>query len=362
MTRFGLIRLTLDELDPSPGFADWLARERMSIAITKGNSLFLIGLAGDGSVAFIDCQFGLCMGLATTGPDTLFLATRYQLWRLENALPPGATDDAGHDRIYLPQTAWTTGTLLVRDLAIEGEGTPLFVNGLFSCLSTVSGRLSFEPTWLPPFVSGLAPEDRCYLSGLALEDGQPAVVTSASRSDRRGGWREHQRDGGVVVSVTTGEVIATGLSMPYSPLLADGRLWLCLGGSGELATIDRADGGVTAVAELPGFTRGLEVRGGRAVVATSGPHRGETFDGLPLSDRLHGSDAAGRCGIFVIELESGRVEHSLLFSGGSSEIHGLRLLPGVRFATAVPFTGSDVQELVTVPEMDEPGRRVATTT
>ncbi len=348
MRSFELVRLGFDELEASPGFTDWLDEQQLSIAITKGNSLGMVGLDRDGSLSFVDQQFGTCVGLAAIGSDTLFLATRYQIWRLENALPEGQLDEAGHDRLYLPQTAWTTGALLVRDLAVMHDGSLVFVNGLFSSLCIPSTKLSFEPIWLPPFISGLAHEDRCHLSGVALEDGRPAFVTSGSTTDQPAGWREYQRDGGVVVSVKTGELICTGLSMPCSPVLSSGRLWLCLGGSGQLGVLDLADGALTAVAELPGFARGLALFGGQAVVATSRPHRSETFEGLPLSDRLTGREAAGRCGIFVVNLDTGRVEHSLVFVGGAPEIHAVALLPKVRWATAVPFTGDDVQELVTV--------------
>ena len=348
MSDFELVKLGFDELQPSPGFTAWLAEERLGVAITKGNSLCLVGLDQDGELSFVDRQFGSCMGLAALGSDTLFLATRYQIWRLENALPEGQLGDAGHDHLYLPQTAWTTGRLLVRDLAVMGDGRVVFVNGLFSCLSVPSSRLNFEPTWLPPYISALAPEDRCHLSGVALENGRPAFVTSGSRTDRSAGWREHQRNGGVVVSVEAGDVIASGLSMPCSPVLRGRLLWLCLGGSGRLVVVDPADGRLTQVAELPGFARGLALTGNYAVVATSRPRRGESFSGLPLSDRLAGADAGGRCGIFVIDLGSGRVEHSLQFAGGASELHAVALLAGVRCATAVPFTGDDVQELVTI--------------
>jgi uncharacterized protein (TIGR03032 family) len=344
-----LVRLRLDELQPSPGFSAWLDTADVAIALTKGNSLVLIGRDPEDSLSFTDCQFGMCMGLTAVGSDTLFLATRYQIWRLENALPPGRVGDAGHDRLLLPQTAWTTGTLLVRDLKITPDGRVMFVNGLFSCLATPSQRLNFEPAWLPPFISRLAPDDRCHLSGLALEDGRPAFVTSASRSDRTAGWREDVREGGVVVSVPAGDLVAVGLSMPCSPVLRDRRLWLCLGGSGELATIDLEDGTVTRVAALPGFARGLALLDGHAVVGVSGPHRGETFTGLPLVDRLPDATDNAKCGIFVVELESGRIEHSLLFSGASAEIHAVAVLPGVRSGAAVPFTGTDVQELVAVP-------------
>jgi uncharacterized protein (TIGR03032 family) len=349
MSPFELIRLAFDELQPSPGLADWLAAERLSIALTRGNSLSLVGRLQDGSVSLAEYQFGMCRGVFAAGSETLFLATRYQIWRLQNALPDGELTDAGHDCLYLPQTAWTTGMLLVRDLAADPAGEVRFVNGLFSCLSAPSTRLSFEPVWVPPFISALLAEDRCHLSGLAIAEGGPAVVTSASCADHPYGWRERQRDGGVVLSMPTGDTIASGLSMPCSPVLRDGSLWLCAGGSGELVAIDPSDGDIDVVAALPGFARGLAVTGEHAVVGTSCPNRGETFDGLPLSDRLHGAEANGRCGVFVVNLESGAIEHSLLLSGGSAEIHGLALLPGVRNPTAVPFTGADVQELVTVP-------------
>lgn len=349
MTDHQLVRLRLDELQPSPGFAAWLDAADIAIALTKGSSLVLIGRDADDWLSFTECPFGMCMGLAAVGSGTLFLATRYQIWRLENALPPGRVSDAGHDRLFLPQTAWTTGTLLVRDLGVMPDGRVMFVNGLFSCLATPSPRLNFEPAWLPPFVSGLAPDDRCHLSGVALEDGRPAFVTSASRSDRAAGWREDVREGGVVASVPAGDLVAAGLSMPCSPVLRDGQLWLCLGGSGELATIDLEDGTVTRVAALPGFARGLALCDGHALVGVSGPHRGETFSELPLADRLPDATHDASCGVFVVELASGRVEHSLLFSGGSAEIHAVSMLPGVRSGVAVPFTGTDVQELVAVP-------------
>lgn len=349
MSGFELVRLAFDEVDASPGFVDWLQRERLAIALTKGNSLCFVGLDADGAVAVVDQQFGTCLGLTALGSTTIYLATRYQIWRLENALPEGRLTDDGHDRMFLPQSAWTTGKVIVRDLAVTGDGTVVFVNGLFSCLSVPSARLSFAATWLPPFVSELAPEERCQLTGLALAGGRPAFVTSASRSDRMGGWVDQQRDGGVVASVETGELVATGLSVPYSPVLHDGRLWLCLGGSGELAVLDPAGGEVTRVAELPGFARGLALHGDRAVVATSRAARNESFAALPLSDRLTGEEAEGRTGIYVVELSSGRVEHWLEFVGGAREIHALALLPGVRSATAVPFSGDDVQELVTLP-------------
>lgn len=350
MSDFELVTLSFDEVEVSDGFAGWMADEHVSIAITKGSALCLIGLRRDGSVSIVDRAFAGAIGLASPNVDTLFLVSRYQIWRLENAVPAGMLTDDGHDRLYLPQTGWTTGMLLIRDLAAAPDGQVIFVNGMFSCLSIPSERLNFEPVWMPPFISELAPQDRCHLSGVALEGARPVYVTSASGADEPGGWRAHQADGGLVLSVQTGEVIAAGFSMPCSPVIQDGRLWLCLGGSGELATIDLFDGSVTQVAALPGFARGLAFAGHHAVVGVSRPAHGESFDGLPLADRLSRRDAAGRCGVFVIDTRSGQIEHWLTFAGGPSEIHAVAVLPGVRSPTAVRFAGQGVEELVTIPK------------
>lgn len=49
------------------------------------------------------------MGLASPGPDTIYLGTPYQIWRLENA-PPRGDDQKGYDRGYVACRVWTRGT------------------------------------------------------------------------------------------------------------------------------------------------------------------------------------------------------------------------------------------------------------
>ena len=48
----------------------------------------------------------------------------------------------------------------------------------------------------------------------------------ASRSDVSDGWRDRRDNGGVVIDIGSGEVVVAGLSMPHSPRLHEGRLWL----------------------------------------------------------------------------------------------------------------------------------------
>src|SRR5665213_3255856 len=144
-----------------------------------------------------------------------------------------------------------------------------FVNTRFSCLCTTDAEHSFVPRWRPPFVSALAPEDRCHLNGLALVDGRPKYVTALGTTDTAGGWRANKARGGVLLDVESGEPILTGLSMPHSPRLHDGNLWLLESGDGSLGTVDVASGTYSKVAEMPGFTRGLDFCGPVAFVGLS---------------------------------------------------------------------------------------------
>ena len=346
---FDLVRLAFHEVDPSPGFPGWLADEGVAVAFIGGGRLYLVGLGADGELAVTDCQYGLCTALTAASAETLYLATRFQLWRLENAVPPGRLSEAGHDHLYVPQAAWTTGLLGVYDIAVDGEGRPLFANARFSCVSGPSETLNFEPRWMPPFVSTLAPENRCNLTGLAVRDGRAAFVTCSAQTDTADGWKAHRRNGGVVVEVASGAVVAGDLSMPYSPRWRDGRLWVANAGSGELGVVDTDRGRIEPVVGLPGLTRGLAFSGRYAVVGLSRPARNESFDDLPLGDRLAKSATAPVCGIAVVDVDRGECVHTLELVGAAPEVFDVAVLAGVHSAAAVSIQGDDVQELVTVP-------------
>lgn len=350
MTDFELVRLAFHEVVASPGFADWLRTEDLSVALTSGPRLFLVGRREDGALVVTDRQYGHCSALAPAGAGALFLATRFQIWRLENALPPGTLTDEGHDRLFVPQMAWTTGFLGVLDLDPGGETGPVFANTRFSCVSTVSERLNFVPLWKPPFVSALVAEDRCHLTGVAMDSGRPAYVTCAAPTDTAAGWRDLRRDGGVVLSVADGEIVCRGLSLPHSPRLVGNRLWLANGGTGELGFVDlEGPGRFEPVAFVPGLCRGLAFHGRFALVGSSKPPREETFEGLLLDERLSAAGTHPACGVFVVDVETGRVEHSLVLEGGAPEVQDVAVLAGARSPAAVAVQGDDVQELVTIP-------------
>lgn len=329
-------------------FPDWLAEHRLSIAFTtyQVGKLYLIGLQDSGRVSFFERTFSRCMGLCAHG-GSLYMSSLYQVWRFENALQPGQTHE-GYDRLYVPQIAWTTGDIDVHDMALDADGHLVFVNTLFSCLATVSERCSFQPLWKPPFISKLAAEDRCHLNGLAMDAGRPAYVTAVGRADVHEGWREHRRSGGILMHVDSGEVVTQGLSMPHSPRLHGGRVWLHDSGTGYFGSVDPQDGRFEPLTFCPGFLRGLAIIDGFAVVGLSRPRSDGNFTGLTLQDNLAAKGTEARCGVLVIDLASGDIVHSLRIEGLIGELYDVALLPGVRRPMAIGTKSDEIRRTLSI--------------
>lgn len=341
------------EVSSSRQFPGWLAAQRVSLAFTtyQAGKLFFLGLNGDRMSVF-ERTFNRCMGLwADAAGRTLWMSSLYQLWRFENMLAPGELYN-GYDRLYVPKRGDTTGDIDTHDIAVESTGRVVFVSTRFGCLGTISETASFTPLWKPPFLSKLAPEDRCHLNGLALENGQAAYVTAVSASDVADGWRDRRRDGGVVLDVRTGAIVATGLSMPHSPRLHRGRLYVLNSGTGELGTIDLPTGKFVPIAFCPGYLRGLAFVGDHAVVGLSGPrHDKKTFGGLALDDALVKRGAEPRCGLYVIDLRTGDITDWVRIEGLVNELYDVVALPGAARPMALGFKTDEIQRLLRMGEM-----------
>jgi uncharacterized protein (TIGR03032 family) len=338
------------ELMGSRQFNSWLAEQKLSLAFTtyQAGKLFLIGLQPDGRLSIFERTFNRCMGLHASA-QTLYMTSLYQLWRFENSLEPGQAHD-GYDRLYVPRMAWTTGDLDIHDVAPGADGKPVFVNTLFGCLATVSETHSFVPLWKPPFLSKLAAEDRCHLNGMAMEAGKPRYVTSVSQTDVNDGWRDQRREGGTVTDVKSNQVVLTGLSMPHSPRLHGGKLWLLDSGTGNFGWVDVQRGKFEPVAFCPGYLRGLSFVGDYAVLGLSLSRENKTFSDLALEDNLKKRKAEPRCGLQVVDLRSGDVVHWLRIEGVVRELYDVCALPGVRRPMALGFKTDEIRRVISVGE------------
>src|SRR5262249_50099012 len=296
--------------------------------------------------------FNKPMGLAVSG-DRLAIGTALEIWEYHNApavarrLPSAGV----HDACFLPRSSVCTGDIQIHEMAWADDEL-WFVNTRFSCLCTRSTQHSFQPRWRPPFVTALAPEDRCHLNGLALapdEHGRlvPRFVTALGTSDTRSGWRANKRNGGVVLEVPSGARISAGLSMPHSPRWHDGRLWVLESGSGGIGWIDPATGKYQELTVLPGFTRGLDFCGPLAFIGLSQVRESAVFSGIAIAERPL---AERCCGVWVVNVQTGQTIAYVKFEDALQEIFAVQVLPGVRHPDVINDRPSLIADAFVVPD------------
>ncbi len=268
--------------------------------------------------------FNKPMGLAVDA-QRLCLGTAYQIWELRNipAVAPKLEPLGKHDACYLPRQIHVTGDIDIHEMAIAQDRQLWFVNTRFSCLCTLDLDHSFVPRWRPPFVSAYDLSDRCHLNGLSLRDSRPRYVTALGATDSPEGWRAHKAAGGILMDIERNEILAAGLSMPHSPRWYDDRLWVLESGKGSLAYWSADQQQLVTVAELPGFTRGLDFYGPFAFVGLSQVRESAAFSGLPLTQ----TRAERYCGLWVIDCRSGETLAFLRFEAAVQEIFAVGIVP-----------------------------------
>ncbi len=149
-------------------------------------------------------------------------------------------------------------------------------------------------------------------------------------------------------NVASGEVVCRGLSMPHSPRLHGGKLWVLNSGAGEVGTVDLGTGRFEPLAFCPGYLSGLHHVGPYALVGLSEPRENRTFAGLPLQDRLAAAKAGPRCGVYVIDTRTGDVAHWLRFEGVVSELFDVAALPGLARPMMIGFKSDEIRRTVSI--------------
>jgi uncharacterized protein (TIGR03032 family) len=288
------------------------------------------------------------MGVAVA-PDRIAVGAGPQIWFLQTMPqiahqlePPGKFDSC-----FVTRSSHVTGEIHSHDLAFSGPQIWL-VNTMFSCVCTLHPNLSFMPQWKPPFISAVTAEDRCHLNGLAMADGRAQYATALGQTDTPEGWRAGKAHGGCLIDIPQNAIVAWGFSMPHSPRIHQGKVWLLDSGTGRLVTVDPQSGTSETVAELPGYTRGLTFAGAYAFIGLCKIRETATFGDVPIAalrDKL-------KCGVAVVELATGRFVSLLEFTAGIQEIFAVEILPGTSCpAISGPFVAKDdTQPIYTMPE------------
>jgi uncharacterized protein (TIGR03032 family) len=308
--------------------------------------------------------FNKPMGFAWE-PGRFALGTNTEVWEFHDmpavARKLDSADSAQrHDAAFVPRTAHITGDVQVHEMVWvppvaamkkNSEAAAVselcFVNTRFSCLSTRSGMYNFIPRWRPPFISGLAPEDRCHLNGLALRDGQLRYVTALGETDTPAGWRENKRGGGVLIDIQSNQIIAHGLSMPHSPRWHQNQLWVLESGNGGVGVIDPRNGKYQEVCRLPGFTRGFDFAGRFAFVGLSQVRESATFSGIAIAE-MKQEDRC--CGVWAIDTTSGQIVGFVKFVEGVQEIFAVQVLSGLRWPEVLNEDAKRIAESYELPD------------
>jgi acetolactate synthase-1/2/3 large subunit len=187
--------------------------------------------------------------------------------------------------------------------------------------------------------------DSWHLNCLAGHEGE--IFASAFCDGRRHrGWIDCHTGSGIVFSLATGEVVATELDMPHSPLFIDDMLLVCNSGGHKLVAINPCEPGrhIRSIS-LDGFTRGLAVLGDRIFVGVSvrrkASDRTDPVANVVILDRdswqivdrvtvpipeIYDVRIVPRQAVDTLERGANRVRHLIATAGVGSR--GVRPVPG----------------------------------
>ena len=138
--------------------------------------------------------------------------------------------------------------------------------------------------------------------------------------------------------------------MPHSPRWYKNKLWVLNSGTGEFGYVDIKKGMFNAVAFCPGYLRGMTFINDYAIVGMSQPRDNKTFSDLPLQQTLKDKNTEPRCGLQVIDLNSGDVVHGLRIEGIVAELYDVIVLPNVVRPMTLGFISDEIQHVLSIGE------------
>jgi len=356
---------------PPPPFActfssnipELLQQMNASIAIStyQAGKVILISPKNRDELIQLPRNFPKPMGIMVNEKNMVF-ALKDEVLILSNS--PGLADKYPkqpgiYDAFYTPRQSYYCGAVDMHDIELGNDGL-IGVNTRFSCLVKLSQQYSFEPFWQPPFISELVPEDRCHLNGVAMLNGKPKYVTALGHSDSPGGWREKKASGGIVMDVETGEIILEGLSMPHSPKIFDGQLYVLLSGTGELIRVDAKQRKYDILKSMDGFVRGMDLYGDYLFIGLSKLRTtSKAFQELPISEKSIFS------GVMVLYMPTFSTVGYIKYESSVDEIYDVTIMPGTvrpgllnnskpEFRLVMTYPGNDIW--VASPEDQQPKR------
>ncbi len=201
------------------------------------------------------------------------------------------------------------------------KNVPILANTLFSCLSTVCLDKDFQPIYQPGFLNKkLVPTDLIHLNGIAKENDMIRYISCFSHvyNLEFKGWKNHPHCG-CVWDVAGERLVISHLSLPHSPRIIDGDLWVCESGKGRV--LRRRGDRLEVVINLGSFTRGMIAIDDFVLIATSKIR--ESRCNVQLDRQML---AENRCGIHLLDKNNLKLLDSYYFED-KKEIFDIQFIP-----------------------------------
>ena len=272
-------------LKASAGFLQAMHNAGGSLLITSRSQhrVAIVSVTAGGCIAFISSAPGP-MGAAVHG-SALALGTAEGIRIYQNVAQPEA------EATYIPAAMHYTGRTSVHEVAWGKDDHLWFVNTRFSALCTVDMLSQFRARWRPSFVPDFGGEDCCHLNGMAMADGMPALVTALGEAGDRDGWRRTAPDGGILMRVDH-EILRRGLSLPHSPTMRDGKVWVLEAGRGRIFSMTPEGRDETEICRLDGIVRGLAFSAADFFIGLSRPRLSSEAVSAIIETRFKGPSVA----------------------------------------------------------------------
>ncbi len=304
-----------------------LTRLGCTLAVTtyQAGKLVLISPKDEHTLVQLPRTFDKPMGIAQDKEkDKLALACRDTVQVFSNSsdlaayYPPAPQK---YDALYMPRLTYHTGQVDIHDLNFGKDGKLYAVNTLFSCLISLDDDYNFTPYWKPWFVDNIVSEDRCHLNGMAMKDGLPKFATAFNTGNSKQSWREHITTSGVIMDITTNEVVLEGLAMPHSPRIYNDELYCLLSATGELIKVDPENRTYQTVIKLDGFVRGMDLYQDYLFIGLSKLRKNSsTFAKLDFAEE------ANEAGIAIVHLPTASIAGKITYQTSLDEIYDVHVL------------------------------------
>ena len=295
--------------------------------------------------------FRKAMGICVPDPDTILLATLFQIIKFRNVLEPGQQINNVFDACYVPREVFITGELDVHDIGQLADGRIVFVNTLYNCLATPSARHSFTPIWKPPFISKIVKEDRCHLNGLAMAGRRAALRHRGeqvrhhrrlARPARRRRHRHRRGDGRDRDRRAVDAAFAAALSrQAVGAQLRHRRARL-----DRARRLGRRLPSSTCSPSAPASCAGSPFTASMPSSACPSPATSAS-KGWRSTRKLAAADSEPWCGVQVIDLDTGACAHWFRIDGPVAELYDVGVVPGAVRPMSLGFASSEILELIT---------------